>query len=160
MRRMTNLSTLRRLRGVPTVFRRMLSWLTYKVVANEENRVGYIFFLTYVSQLLEGSTRIIIPVIIVSLIFLWVFMILHYDVLFTTVLFVDSPATMTATFFEVPKNKSPSSFRCCKCAANNADFFCAPKSLQCPVEVIPLCWNCYIRKKPYVWKVVKQNWQA
>ena len=71
------------------------------------------------------------------------------------VFFVDSPATMTATFFEVPRNKSPSSFRCCKCAANKADFFCAPRSLQCPVEVVPLRWNCYIRKKRYVWKVVK-----
>jgi hypothetical protein len=64
-------------------------------------------------------------------------MILHYDGLFATVLFVDSPATKIATFFEVPKNKSPSSFRCCKCAANSADFFCAPRSLQCHVEVVP-----------------------
>jgi hypothetical protein len=84
-------------------------------------------------------------------------MILHYDVLFTTVLFVDSPATKIATFFEVPKNKSPSSFKCCKYAANSADFFCAPRSLQCPVEVVALCWNCYIRKKRCVWKVVKQK---
>jgi hypothetical protein len=49
----------------------------------------------------------------------------------------DSPATtMTAAFFEVPKNKSPSSFRCRKCAANKANFFCAPRSLQSPVEVV------------------------
>jgi len=137
MRRMTNLSTLHRLGGIPTAFRRMLSWLPYKVASNEENRVEYIFFLTYVSQLLEESIRKIISVIIVSMIFSRVFMILHYDVLFTTVLFVDSPATRTATFFEVPKNKSPSSFRCCKCAANSADFFCAPRSLQCHVEVVP-----------------------
>jgi hypothetical protein len=38
----------------------------------QTKKIGYgkIFFLTYVSKLLEGSIRIMIPVIIVSMIFL------------------------------------------------------------------------------------------
>jgi hypothetical protein len=36
---MTSQSSLRRLMILPSKYRRMISWLPYKVVVNEENRV-------------------------------------------------------------------------------------------------------------------------
>src|SRR5215218_1547565 len=51
----------------------------------------------------------------------------------------------------------PSRFKCFKCATTHADFFATKGSLQKPPEVVPLCFQCYVQKRRWIWRLVKEN---
>ncbi len=67
----------------------------------------------------------------------------------------------------IPKDKSPHSFSCHKCAKDRASFFVAPiaaaaaaaaaaaGSVQHKTDIIPLCFQCYVLKKKWKWRIVK-----
>jgi hypothetical protein len=51
----------------------------------------------------------------------------------------------------------PSSFTCSNCATTPADFFVTKGSLEKPTEVVALCFECYVQKRRWIWRVVKEN---
>ncbi|MFL6522657.1 MAG: hypothetical protein ACJ71B_04165 [Nitrososphaera sp.] len=52
----------------------------------------------------------------------------------------------------------PSRFKCFKCATTHAEFFATKSSLQNPAKVVvPLCFQCYVQKKRWIWRLVKEN---
>lgn len=51
----------------------------------------------------------------------------------------------------------PSRFKCFKCCTTRADFFATKGSLQNPSKVVPLCFQCYVQKRRWIWKLVKEN---
>jgi hypothetical protein len=54
----------------------------------------------------------------------------------------------------------PSRFKCFKCATTYADFFATKNSLQNPSKVVPLCFQCYVQKRRWIWRLVKENNKA
>jgi hypothetical protein len=69
---------------------------------------------------------------------------------------------MTMTPSHIPADIAlrdrPSRFKCFKCASTHADFFVTKSSLQNPTEVVvPLCFRCYVQKRRWIWKLVKEN---
>ena len=58
---------------------------------------------------------------------------------------------------EIASRNTPSSFICCKCAITQADFFVTNGSLENPTEVVPLCFQCYVHKRKWKWRVVKEK---
>jgi len=51
----------------------------------------------------------------------------------------------------------PSRFKCFKCSTTRADFFATKGSLHNPSKVVPLCFQCYVQKRRWIWKLVKEN---
>lgn len=68
---------------------------------------------------------------------------------------------MTETLPTVPidlaSRVGPSDFTCFKCAITQADFFVTRGSIENPTEVVALCFQCYVQKKRWIWRVVKEN---
>ena|SRR5829696_4495880 len=58
---------------------------------------------------------------------------------------------------EIASRNTPSSFICCKCAIIQADFFVTNDSLENTTEVVPLCFQCYVHKRKWKWRVVKEK---
>ncbi len=60
----------------------------------------------------------------------------------------------------IHKDKSPHSFSCHKCAKDRASFFVAPvpsagSAHHSTADIIPLCFQCYVNKKRWKWRIVK-----
>ena len=51
----------------------------------------------------------------------------------------------------------PSSFICFNCAATQADLFATTGSLKNPTEIVPLCFQCYVYKRKWKWRIVKEK---
>jgi hypothetical protein len=58
---------------------------------------------------------------------------------------------------DVASRHIPSSFICSNCAITPADFFVTNGSLENPTEIVPLCFQCYVSKKKWVWRIVKEK---
>ena len=58
---------------------------------------------------------------------------------------------------EIASRNTPSSFICCNCAITQADFFVTNGSLENTTEVVPLCFQCYVHKRKWKWRVVKEK---
>jgi hypothetical protein len=58
---------------------------------------------------------------------------------------------------DIVSSHSPSSFICCKCANTPAVFFVTNGSLENPPEIVPLCFQCYVSKKKWIWRIVKEK---
>jgi hypothetical protein len=58
---------------------------------------------------------------------------------------------------DIALRHTPSIFKCFKCATTRADFFATKSSLQNPTKVVPLCFQCYVQKKRWIWRLVKEN---
>jgi len=56
---------------------------------------------------------------------------------------------------DIALRHKPSNFKCFKCATTRAGFFATKGSLQNPKEVVPLCFQCYVHKRRWVWRLVK-----
>ena len=58
---------------------------------------------------------------------------------------------------DIASRHRPSSFICYKCAVTPADFFVTNGSLENPTEIVPLCFQCYVSKKKWIWRIVKEK---
>ena len=67
---------------------------------------------------------------------------------------------MTKTLPTIPIHTAsrlrPSSYTCFQCGITLADFF-VKGSLKNLTEVVALCFQCYVHKRKWIWKVVKEN---
>jgi hypothetical protein len=58
---------------------------------------------------------------------------------------------------DIASRYRPSSFICCNCATTPADFFVTNGSLENPTEVVALCFQCYVQKRRWIWRIIKKN---
>jgi hypothetical protein len=52
---------------------------------------------------------------------------------------------------------NPSNYMCFKCAISQARFFVTNDPLERSTEVVALCFQCYVRKRKWVWRVVRDD---
>jgi hypothetical protein len=58
---------------------------------------------------------------------------------------------------DIASGHRPSSFKCCNCATTPADFFVTNGSLENPTEVVALCFECYVHKRRWIWRIIKES---